>query len=156
MTIPPPSVSSEQTADIPCQWMVSDVRVTIINGDVNSQQRWQKPGHGDTDTLVRPNLSRRIPNQTHKAVTFYSWRDLSEVLPFPRASLLSPVPDVNIPGVPGAGAQPRPLRHPGHCGPRQCGQNCDNIQILQWHLQWGKYCVHTGMRNSPLSWMSVM
>ena len=52
---------SEQTADIPCQWMVSVVRVTIINGDVNSQQRWQKPGHGDTDTLVRPNLSRRIP-----------------------------------------------------------------------------------------------
>ena len=39
MTIPLQSVSSEQTADIPCQWMVSDVSVTIINGDVNSQQR---------------------------------------------------------------------------------------------------------------------
>ena len=90
MTILPPSVSSEQTADIPCQWMVSVVRVTIINGDVNSQQRWQKPGHGDTDTLVRPNLSRGIPNQTHKAVTFYSRRDLSEVLSVPGA-LLSPV-----------------------------------------------------------------
>ena len=69
------------TGDIPCHWMVRVVRVTIINGDVNSQQQWQKhPGDGDTDTLVRPDLSQRIPNQTHQAVTFYSWRDLRLVI----------------------------------------------------------------------------
>ena len=73
------SLDRVSTADIPCHWMVRVVRVTIINGDVNSQQQWQKhPGDGDTDTLVRPDL--RIPNQTHQAVTFYSWRDLRLVI----------------------------------------------------------------------------
>ena len=141
------SLDRVSTGDIPCHWMVRVVRVTIINGDVNSQQQWQKhPGDGDTDTLVRPDLSQRIPNQTHQAVTFYSWRDLRLVIFIPGASLMSIYRGCQVPGPNHGPAVTLVTAGPANVGKtalisRFCNDTFNEASIV---------CP------SSLSWMSVM